>query len=144
MNLRKSFAPARWTILTWVVTTLWFLGALLGNIPTSPSTEFLDFVADTPLYRETGATRVTLPTGWPLDWRDQTWTLQAQLVFTRWRLQQLVLNVLALCITLSTLIYLLQNYANQISIKGMMSGTALVAIILAFGRYMTLHDHGLA
>ena len=144
MHLRKFFAPRRWTILTWAVTSLWFLGALLGNIPTSPSTDFLDVVADTPLYRDTGATRVMLSTGWPLDWHDQNWTLQGQLVATRWRLQQLLLNVLAVCITLVTLIYLLQTYVNRISIKGILGGTAVVAIILVLGQYMAVKGHGLA
>ena len=138
IHMKKFIDPRQWTILTWAAVALWLLCAVLGNFPPSSSPEFLD-----PVVTEK-VTEMGVLIGWPLVWYERYWTGRGQLVRTSWNFAKLLANAVAICVTLSALIYFLQAYAIKLSIRAMLGATAVVAMLLALIRYMAVNDHAMA
>lgn len=125
--------PRKWSLASWIVLILWLIPSIIFNIPSNSSIEIRHPDGSPMSLDERRFHSVFDYAGWPFWYyqRELDWTGPPTIQFSVWLA---FLNAAIVAITLISLIYTFQRLALRFTIKTVMAGSALFAMILSLGQ----------
>ena len=140
--MQLNLHPRRWHLLTWSAFLLWLVFAVAPNIPPNVTYESFSEVLDDSS-DEAGAPTAnismyssTMMIGWPFTYREYTVTSTSKNVAASTRLLWMMGNIAVILLVQYCVVYSFQQL-GQFSVRTMMLGTLLVALLIFLGRFLS-------
>jgi hypothetical protein len=125
---KSRLHPKRWHVATWLLLLLWLTVSIVGNFPQQASTESLDI-------NQPAGVSMTWISGFPLFYYQQQMDLPSPKITTTIHYHWLLANVALSIALLASIIYCLQRF-GQFSIRTLLCGMALVAVLIVAGKFV--------
>ncbi len=135
--MHLNLHPRRWHLLTWSAFLFWLVFAVAPNIPQNVTYESFSEVMDDP-GDDAGvptAYSSTMMIGWPFTYREYTVTSTSKNVAMSTHLFWLMGNFIVILLVQYCVMYSFQQF-GQFSVRAMMLGTLLVALLIFLGRFL--------
>lgn len=150
--MQMNLHPRRWHLLTWSAFLLWLVFAVNQNIPRNftyesfselhdehinvsgtPTTNISTVDSSTISSTVISMDSSTIVIGWPFTYQEQTVTSTSRNVATTTHWFWLMENIVSLFIVQFCVAYSFQQF-GQFSVRTMMLGTLVVALLILIGR----------
>ena len=141
--MQLNLHPRRWHLLTWSAFLFWLVFAVAPNIPQNVTYESFSEVLDDPS-DDAGAPTAysltmyssTMIIGWPFTYREYTVTSASKNVATNTHWFWMTGNIVVILLVQYCVVYSFQLF-GQFSVRSMMLGTLLVALLIFLGRFLS-------
>ena len=132
--------PKKWNVVCWLLLLLWLYPSVLGNLPFEPELDEFDSSKQSAAGSQFVDYGHVYVMGWPFGYFEIA-TQKLKPPVRTYKPVMFVLNCVLVIATLTSLIYAVQKWLPRFSIRMMLFGMTIVAVLIAIGQVVFSTDY---